>query len=84
MVCSGALATKWESLRRVRNRFSKGEPWVKFPPPLDEKEDPTKVSTAAVGLNAPSLLCMAEHFAVYGGKKIRIKKLQREAAFLLW
>ena len=79
---AGALAVKWESVRRVRNRFAQGEPWVKFPPPVDEKDDGTKVSTAAVGMNAPSLLCMVEHFAVHGGKRIRIKKLEKEVSLL--
>ena len=76
---AGALATKWEALPRVRNRFSNGEAWVKFAPLLDEKQDATAV---AVGLNAPALLCMAEHFQVHGGKKIRIKKLQKEVSLL--
>ena len=30
---TGALAEKWEALRRVRNRFARGRPWIRFPPP---------------------------------------------------
>ena len=81
-VMVGALAAKWESLRRVRNRFHKGQDWVKFPPIPDDNQkegtEPNSVSTVAVGLNAPALYLMAEHYGVYGGKKIPVKKVEKE------
>ena len=61
---SGVLATKWEALRRVRNRFKQGVEWIKFPETYEKEKkknddddddcnEPHKVSTGALGLKRP-------------------------------
>lgn len=67
------LAPRWERIARVRNRFRKGNPWLRFP--SDEDGEPIVLCTKSLGLNHEVL---TTYFTSFGLKSMNIKPLQRE------
>ena len=68
------LAPRWERIARVRNRFRKGNPWLRFPE--DDQGDPIVLCTKSVGLNHEVL---TTYLTTFGLKTMRIDSLEREA-----
>ena len=68
------LAPRWERIARVRNRFRKGNPWLRFP--SDEDGEPIVLCTKSLGLNHEVL---TTYFTSFGLKTMKIKPLEREA-----
>lgn len=68
------LAPRWERIARVRNRFRKGNTWLRFP--SDEDGEPIVLCTKSLGLNHEVL---TTYFTSFGLKSMNIKPLQREA-----
>ena len=68
------LAPRWERIARVRNRFRKGNPWLRFP--TDEEGEPIVLCTKSLGLNHEVLTVYLTNI---GMKTMNIKPLEREA-----
>ena len=75
------LAKAWERVRRIRRRFSKGKPWILFPPTpqSDEnakaKSDCHPISTPVLALNSEVVGCVVD---TYGPNPARIVPLQEQ------
>lgn len=68
------LAPKWERISRVRSRFRKCKPWLRFP--QDDDGDDIIQSTKSLAFNHEVLRVV---FEVLGLKCATIKSLKREA-----
>ena len=73
------LASRWENVPSVRQRFRKGSPWLRVPKNLDGNEMPQSVH--ALKRNHAILMEMLKAGA---GRKVKIGNLQKEAFRLQW
>ena len=71
------LAPLWERIGRVRDRFRKGKPWLRFP--QDEDDAEIVLSTKSLGYNHEVLSAL---FTTIGLKVASIKFMQREVVRL--
>ena len=71
------LASHWEKIGRVRARFRKGKPWLRFPKDDDESE--IMLSTKSLGYNHEVL---ATYFTTLGLKVASVKYLEKEVVRL--
>ena len=72
------LAASLEGIGRVRSRFRKSQPWLRFPVD-DEDEELIVQSTKSVGYNHESLTA---YYTAFGLKTIGVKTVEREASIL--
>ena len=66
------LASSWERIERVRRRFRKSQPWLRFPEDADG--EPVPISTKSLAYNVEVLSTYFSHVGLRTDKVMTLTK----------